>query len=214
MRGLVRNNFYSLGSNLQLSFVVATFLMFVPIVIGEETLIPMVLAIQSFIFIANSGSALNVDITSKWSNFEITLPVKRSDIVKARYISFSVLLLFGLFFSVITSIFTAFVFQTISVNTLASGIMFGVSLSLITAALMYPIMLKIGTEKNEIIIFICAGIAVGIYMLIVLMLSPFSNEAVPFREKPLVNIVCTISAVVLFYVSYFVSLAMYKRKEL
>lgn len=214
MKGLVRNNFYSLGSNLQLSFIVATFLMFVPIVIGVEIVIPMVLAVQSFIFIANSGSALNVDVTSKWSNFEITLPVKRSDIVKARYISFSVLLLCGLLFSTITSILAVFIFQTINSNIFVSGIVFGMSLSLITAALMYPIMLKVGTEKNEIIIFICAGVAVGIYMLIAFMVSPFANDTVAMLEKPLVNIVCIITAVVLFGASYFVSLAMYKRKEL
>ncbi len=214
MRGLVRNNFYSLGSNLQLSFLVAIFLMFVPAIIGNEMFIPMILAVQSFIFIANSASALTVDVTSKWSKFEITLPIKRSDIVKARYISFTILLLCGLLLSVITSIFTALVLQIFDFDLFLSGILFGVSLSLITAGLTYPIILKIGTEKSELIMFLCTAIAAGIFILIGVITSPFVNNSVKFFEKSLVNTTCTIVAILLFVVSYYISLAMYKRKEL
>ena len=136
----------------------------------------MVLAMQSFMFVANIGTALNTDVTSKWSNFEITLPVRRVDIVKARYLSFLILILCGVFMSALTSFLTVFVFKKLSADALIFGLSFGVSLSLLTSSFMYPIMLKIGTEKNEIIIFACAGIAAVLFLVVLRLAAPFARQ--------------------------------------
>ena len=101
-----------MGANLQLAFGISFVLVFIPLVSGEESIVSMVLAMQSFMFIANSGTALNTDVTSKWSNFEITLPVTRGDIVKARYISFLILILCGVFMSAFTSFLTCLLYTS------------------------------------------------------------------------------------------------------
>lgn len=214
MKGLLRNNFYSMGTNIQLSFVISLVLLFVPLVIGEENIIPMVLAMQSFMFIANIGTALNTDITTKWSNFEITLPIKRKDIINARYTSFLMLILCGVFMSVLTSVLCIFVFKTFSIDAIIFGLVFGISLSLLTSSIMYPIMLKIGTEKNEIIIFISAGIAVALFLIVLKISAPFVSDSFIINRKSLIGIIFTLFSVMVFIISYFVSLTMYKRKEL
>lgn len=214
MKGLLRNNFYSMGTNLQLAFGISFVLVFLPIVLARENIVVMVLAMQSFMFNANIGTALNIDITSKWSNFEITLPVKRSDIIKARYISFILLTLCGIFMSVLTSFFMFLVYESLSVDAIIFGFSFGVSLSLITSSLMYPIMLKIGTEKNEIIIFICAAVAVILFLRVLKIATPFVSDKFIIDGKALIGIIFLLISIGLFIISYFVSLTIYKKKEL
>lgn len=214
MKGLLRNNFYSMGTNLQLSFVISFVLIFIPLVLGEENIVPMVLSMQSFMFIANIGTALNTDITTKWSNFEITLPIKRKDIIKARYTSFLMLIMCGVFMSAVTSFLTAIVFETFTIDALIFGFAFGVSLSLLTSSFMYPIMLKFGTEKNEIIIFICAGIATALFLIVLKITAPFVSDNFIMNGKSLIGIIFTLVSIGVFILSYFVSLTMYKRKEL
>lgn len=214
MKGLLRNNFYSMGSNLQLSFGIAFVLIFVPLFIGEDNIVAMVLGMQSFMFIANIGTTLNTDITSKWSNFEITLPVKRNDIIAARYISFLVLILCGVVMSGFTSFLTVMIFEKMSIDIIIYGFAFGVSISLITSALMYPIMLKIGTEKNEMIIFICAGIAVALFLSVLRIAAPFVPRDIGISGRSVVGIISVVVSIVVFVLSYFVSRGMYQRKEL
>lgn len=214
MKGLVRNNFYSMATNLQLAFAIAFILIFAPSVLGDVRILSMVLAVQSFMFVANTGSALNVDITSKWSNFELAMPVRRRDIVTARYISFGLLTLLGIFMSALTLLLTAFVFKTLIADDLIFGFACGVSLSLITASLMHPIMLKFGTEKNELIICICAGIAAGLFFIVFRISRPFIPNNLMISRQSVVGLVFVVFAMILFIVSYMVSLAIYKRKEL
>lgn len=213
MKGLLRNNFYSMGANLQLAFAMALAFVFVPLVIGKESIVTIILAMQAFVFIANTGTALNMDMTSKWSNFEITLPVRRKDIIKARYISFMLLILCGIFMSALTSFLTVFVFGTLSIDTVIFGFAFGVSLSLVTSSFMYPIMLKIGTDKNELIVFISAGIAAALFHTALKIMTPFVPDNFIIDENSLIGIIFTLLSLGLFIVSYFVSLAIYKKKE-
>lgn len=214
MKGLLRNNFYSMSTNLQLSFFVAFVLIFFPMIISEKSIISVILAVQSCIFIVNIGTALNTDTTSKWSNFEITLPVKRNDIITARYISFLLLILCGILMSAITSILTVVVFKTVSINTIIFGFTFGISLSLLTASFMYPIMLKIGTEKNELIILICAAIAATLFRILLRFMTPFLPDNLIMNQNSLGGIILTVASMVVFILSYFVSRLIYQRKEL
>lgn len=216
MRGLLRNNFYTMGTNLQLAFGISFILMFVPIIVGDSV-ISMILGMQSFMFIANIGSALNIDVTSKWSRFEVTMPVKRNDIVKARYISFIILISCGVLMSTLTVLLSVSLLETITVDAITFGFSFGVSFSLITSSLMYPAMLKIGTEKNELIIFICAGIAVALFLLVLFAVSPLipiMPTSLSVGKQTIIGISFFMLAVIIFICSYFISLRMYKKKEL
>lgn len=214
MKGLVRNNFYSMETNLQLAFGISVILIFAPIIAGGESIFSIVLAIQSFIFVGNIGAALNVDVSSKWSNFELTMPVKRTDIVKAKYISFVFLILCGVFMSALTSLLSAFVIKTVSVDSIIWGVSFGVSLSFIATSLMYPAMLKLGTEKNELILMICAGLAATLIIFILKISIPFFSDNLIISRQSLAGLVSALFSIILFIISYVVSLTIYKRKDL
>ena len=116
--------------------------------------------------------------------------------------------------SAFTSFLTVFVFKKLSADALIFGLSFGVSLSLLTSSFMYPIMLKIGTEKNEIIVFACAGIATALFMVVLRLAAPFARQNSAISAKSLVGIIFALVSIGFFVISYFVSLGIYKRKEL
>ena len=88
MKGLIRNNFYSMGGGMKIAFLMSAVLMFIPLFTKDYKILTIVIAIQIFCFISNTGAALRADEVSKWNKFELTLPVKASTVVAAKYLSF------------------------------------------------------------------------------------------------------------------------------
>lgn len=211
MRGLIRNNFYSMENNIKMSFIIALFLTVVFFFVKHDAFIQMIIAMQLFIFIVNVGTSLHADVVSKWNKFERTLPIKYNDIIKAKYISFAILILLGIVMGSITTIYAYVTNGYSNVQSIFYGYEFGLTLSATTAGIMYPLMLKIGTEKNEMIMILSAIAAVGLLILLSAILKPLTGEM--NMKHPLVGIVSAIVAVVIFIASYFVSVKIYQHKE-
>lgn len=211
MRGLIRNNFYSMENNIKMSFIIALFLTVVSFFVKHDAFIQMIIAMQLFIFIVNVGTSLHADVVSKWNKFERTLPIKYNDIIKAKYISFAILILLGIVMGSITTIYAYVTNGYSNVQSIFYGYEFGLTLSATTAGIMYPLMLKIGTEKNEMIMILSAIAVVGLLILLSAILKPLTGEM--NMKHPLVGIVSAIVAVVIFIASYFVSVKIYQHKE-
>ena len=76
---------------------------------------------------------------------------------------------------------------------------------------MYPLVLKPGTEKNELILLLSTFGAIGMQLLLAAGLSKWTDGM--NMRHPLVEAVGTIAAILLFFVSYFVSVMIHKGKE-
>ena len=68
MKGLIRNNFYAMEGNLMISFIMAAALVFTPLFVKNATIYPMIIAVQVFLFVVNTGTALHADEVAKWNN--------------------------------------------------------------------------------------------------------------------------------------------------
>lgn len=211
MKGLIRNNFYSMENNIKISLILALFTAIVSFFVKHDAFIQMIIAMQLCIFIVNVGTSLHADVVSKWNKFELTLPVKYNDVIKAKYISFSMLILFGILMGSITAIYAYVTSVFSNVQSIFYGYEFGLTLSATTAGIMYPLMLKIGTEKNEMIIILSAIAAVGLQVLLSAVLTPLTGEM--NMKHPLVGTVSAAAALVTFVCSYFVSVNIYRHKE-
>lgn len=211
MKGLIRNNFYSMENNIKISFIVALFLAASTFFAKHSAFIQVVIAMQLFIFIANVGTSLHADVVSKWNKFELTLPVKCNDIIKAKYISFAILFLFGIMMGGITALSNFVTSGSSNMEAVLYGYTFGLTLSAATTAIMYPLMLKLGTEKNELIMILSAMVSIGLVVLAAGVLTPLTGEM--NMKHPLVGIVSMIVALVMFAGSYFVSIKIYRNKE-
>ena len=211
MNGLIRNNFYSMESNLKISFILAAVLIFSPLIINNIVIYPMIIAVQVFLFVVNTGTALHADEAAKWNKFELTLPIKRSTIIGAKYITFVILILFGLLMGLCTTLCINLSGQTWSFSSTLWGYEYGLVLSIISVSLMYPIVLRIGTEKNELVLILSAFAAIGFMYMVAVALSP-ATGGLNLRH-PLVGAVSISAAVLMFIISFVVSMNIHKNKE-
>lgn len=211
MKGLIRNNFYSMESNMKMAFVIAALLALTPLLVKNPVFLPMIIAIQIFVFVANTGTSLHADETAKWNKYEITLPIKRSTVIGAKYVTFAILIFCGLLMSVITFAFAGVSELVLNMNTIIWGYEYGVILAMTTTALMYPMMLKFGTEKSELIMLVSVGMVVGMMLFVAMILSGVTNGM--NMRHPLVGAVSVVVSVLLFIGSYFVSLWIQSKKE-
>lgn len=211
MKGLIRNNFYSMESNMKMAFVIAVLLALTPLLVKNPVFLPMIIAIQIFVFVANTGTSLHADETAKWNKYEITLPIKRSTVIGAKYVTFAILISCGLLMSVITFAFAGVSELVLNMNTIIWGYEYGIILAMTTTALMYPMMLKFGTEKSELIMLVSVGMVVGMMLFVAMILSGVTNGM--NMRHPLVGAVSVVVSVLLFIGSYFVSLWIQSKKE-
>lgn len=211
MRGLIRNNLYSMESNIVFAFVLSIFLAISSMFIKSSISTPLIIAVQIFLFVVNIGTSLRTDETSKWSKYEITLPVSRNTLVLAKYISIIILLLLGILMGSITVLLSQISGHPMTPSTMLRGFEYGLTLSFFSLAILYPLVLKLGTEKNELILLLATFGAIGMQLLLAACLSKWTDGM--NMRHPLVEAVGTIAAILLFFVSYFVSVKIHKRKE-
>lgn len=211
MNGLIRNNLYSMENSILIAFIISVFLAIVPFGGVNPTLFPMIISIQIFVFVVNIGTSLRADETAKWSKFELTLPIKRSNLVLAKYVSIIILILMGIVMGTATMVLSSYYDYSVSHSALVYGFEYGLTLSILSTSIMYPLSLKLGAGKSEIIFIISAFATIGIMLLIAAVLSTWT-EGMNLRH-PLVGAVSVIVAIVAFVLSYFVSVIIHNRKE-
>ena len=184
MKGLIRNNFYSMESNMGISFLIAAFLAATPLLLPDSNFIPRIISIQIFIFIVNTGTSLHADTVAKWNKYELTLPVERKEAILAKYISIAILILLGVLMGGITLIVSSAAGISLESSAVLSGYTYGLTLS---------------------------AISVGIMLLAAFVLSPWTEGM--NMHHPFVALIYTLSALVIFIASYFISVEIYQRKE-
>jgi ABC-type transport system involved in multi-copper enzyme maturation permease subunit len=198
-------------SNVKLTLGMALIMTLAPIFIRESSFIPTIMGVQIFLFVVYTGTSLQADESSKWSKFEITLPVKRKTIINAKYVSSIILIAIGVLISTLTAILSSITISNINTDFLVFGYCFGLTLSINTVAFMYPIILKIGAEKNELILLLACGFSLGVMLLTSFLLSLF-NHGIKF-SSPVVGITSVIVSVLLLVLSYFLSIQIHRKKE-
>ena len=211
MKGLIRNNLYSMENSILIAFIISVFLAIVPFGGVNPTLLPMIISIQIFVFVVNIGTSLRADETAKWSKFELTLPIKRSNLVLAKYVSIIILILMGIVMGTATMVLSSCYNYAADYSALVYGFEYGLTLSILSTSIMYPLSLKLGAGKSEIIFIMSAFATIGIMLLIAAVLSPWT-EGMNLRH-PLVGAVSVVVAIVAFVLSYFVSVIIHNRKE-
>ena len=211
MKGLIRNNLYSMENSILIAFIISVFLAIVPFGGVNPTLLPMIISIQIFVFVVNIGTSLRADETAKWSKFELTLPIKRSNLVLAKYVSIIILILMGIVMGTATMVLSSYYDYAVSHSALVYGFEYGLTLSILSTSIMYPLSLKLGAGKSEIIFIMSAFATIGIMLLIAAVLSPWT-EGMNLRH-PLVGAVSVVVAIVAFVLSYFVSVIIHNKKE-
>lgn len=217
MKGLIRNNFYSVGSTLKWTVVFCIFVNIVVIIgIGRfpniDGLLPILMLGQIGAFVGLTATALQKDNASKWSKYERTLPVKISDVVMARYISFLIFSVIGILLATVTVLlFSAVSNQSLNIERVGYGYSFGIVFTLLVPAFLYPLVLKYGADKSELMLMISVLITIGLFVGGSVIAIPYMNNLE--NANMIYRVTCIVISVVVFILSYFTSVHINKRKE-
>lgn len=213
MKGLLRNNLYATLSNAKVfSGFMILFGIFVVAVISQSLQIGYVM-IGIIGFSVNAIAITKNEFISKWGKYKLTLPVKRTDIVKSLFLNQIIWLLVGTFFVGI-EIGLSWLFhgcpfdQVIDVLTMFA---LGVSMSLFMGAIFFPLFYVGGEEKSEVFLVISLLCAFGIDFAIVSVVNDL-------LEPGIASIVCgavilIICSLLAFALSYPLTAKIFKKKE-
>lgn len=217
MTGLLKNNFYAAVSNIKVFAIVMTFSgAFVVAVDNDvQTLLIsyMLLSIIGFSF--SAVSCLQKENASKWAKYKLTAPVRRSDIVKSCYMIQILWLFAGIFFAAaglcLSIFFHGFPFDRATDILLLFTV--GIAVSLLMEAVFFPLFYFSGEEKSEVFLVVSLLCAIGLVMALVSVINWLFG---PEMSDPVIMISAAVIicvSLLLFVLSYFFTLKIFRRKE-
>lgn len=158
------------------------------------------------------STSISYDDMAKWDKFALTMPLKKKDIVRSKFILMIVLTVISLAIAVLaTAIIYAFnpsLLTSVNINPLSMlAVIF--ALGPLYGSLALPILYKFGSEKARyvmIFIMVLAGAAVlGIFMIfgnIIGSVNPIAATVLPLAVS-----------LVIMFISYKLSCRIYEKKE-
>lgn len=202
MKGLLKSNFFAVWINAKI------FLIFMVLMGIAVTIIPGPTLQMYFVIIGIVGSsaiaatAIGNEFSSKWGKYKLTLPVKRTDIVKSLYLN-------HLFWTIAG---TLFVGMATGLSYMLHGFTFdqsagvfslfilGISISIYMGAVFIPLIYLTKEDKTVVFLIISLVCAVGI-------------SAMFFNIPVFGNTIIIVCAILLFALSYLLTRSVFKRKE-
>lgn len=218
MRGLLRNNLYGVMENIKIVFAFIAVMGIVLLFSGEATLLNIFSLLTAPIVAILTISCLRKESASKWCKYKLTLPIKKTEIIKSQYVSHVFWSLIGIV------IVAAFMLITVLIHgnqyfyygfrdaiTLVLG---GGVLAILIGAVSFPLYYLWGAERTEVILVLSVLFSVGAIIglsILVNILSGSRNVSNTVYYISLI-IISAITAIT-FLLSYFCTCHIFKRKE-
>ncbi len=217
MKGLIRNNIYTVAGSLKLT-IIMSLLTTLAISIGvffdyiDYSIIHIVVLAQITGASGLTGTAFQQDIKYKWSKFELTLPVTKKDIIRARYISFLFYLLIGVATAILTTFIGWRLTPDIDFERIGFSFSFGIVFGLLLPSFIYPLNLLFGEDKADTTFFISILLSMGLFLGSSLLIGPFVQnvESIDFYFRA----VWIVISIAIYMFSYMFSVWFYNSKEI
>ena len=202
MKGLFKNNFLAVWTNVKI-FLLFMFAMGIVV-----TIIPNQTWQMYFIIIGIAGLAVNAatviknEFSSKWGKYKLILPVKRIDIVKSLYINHLLWIMIGVFFVGII-IALSYLLHGVPFEQfegISGVVVIGISISLTMGAIFIPMIYLAGEDKTIVFLIISLLCAVGI-------------AAMLFNIPLFGSFILIGCSILLFIVSFPLTVSIFKKKE-
>ncbi len=216
MKGLIRNNFYMLGGSLKSVLITCLVGVIISAVSGIFTsnsiIISGIIGMQLGGFGGLAGTAIQKDSVSRWNRFELTMPLCRTDVIKAKFISYLLYVAIGVVFSLTSILMVYLTSGGINLERVGIGYTFGLGFALCIPAILTPMVLIFGSDKNETLLFIAIILSIGLFFgyatLIYQLLGNIPNINLILRGSYLA--LCAL----IYLSSFIISLCIYRKKEI
>ena len=180
MKGLLKNNLYTVWANVKVFSVFMLILgIFVTAVRSQSFQISYVMiGIVGFSVSAIVG--VKNEYASKWGKYKLTLPVKRTDIVKSLFLNQIIWMLIGILFTGIVMGLSWLLHgcpfdQPVDALTLAA---LGVSISLFMGAMFFPLFYLGGAERSDVFLVMTLLCAFGIDLAIITAINELLDPGI------------------------------------
>ena len=202
MKGLFRNNFFAVWINAKVFLIFMLLFAIVVTIIPEQTLQMYFIMIGIVGFSVIAATAIGNEFSLKWGKYKLTLPVKRTDIVRSLFLN-------QIFWTIVGTLFTgivtglSYMIQGFSFDQflgIFSLFILAVSISFFMGAVFIPMIYLTGEDKIVVFLIISLFCAVGI-------------AAMLFNIPLFGNVIIITCALMLFAVSYPLTISIFKRKE-
>lgn len=202
MKGLFRNNFFAVWINAKVFLIFMLLFAIVVTIIPAQTLQMYFIMIGIVGFSVIAATAIGNEFSLKWGKYKLTLPVKRTDIVRSLFLN-------QIFWTIVGTLFTGIVtglsymiqgFSFDQFSGIFSLFILAVSISFFMGAIFIPMIYLTGEDKIVVFLIISLFCAVGI-------------AAMLFNIPLFGNVIIITCALLLFAVSYPLTISIFKRKE-
>ena len=202
MKGLFRNNFFAVWINAKVFLIFMLLFAIVVTIIPEQTLQMYFIMIGIVGFSVIAATAIGNEFSLKWGKYKLTLPVKRTDIVRSLFLNQIFWIIVGTLFTVIASVLSYMIhgFSFDQFPGIFSLFILAVSISFFMGAIFIPMIYLTGEDK--IVVF-----------LIISLFCAVSIAAMLFNIPLFGNAIIITCALMLFAVSYPLTISIFKRKE-
>lgn len=202
MKGLFRNNFFAVWINAKVFLIFMLLFAIVVTIIPVQTLQMYFIMIGIVGFSVIAATAIGNEFSLKWGKYKLTLPVKRSDIVRSLFLNQIFWIIVGTLFTGIASGLSYMIhgFSFDQFSGIFSLFILAVSISFFMGAIFIPMIYLTGEDKIVVFLIISLFCAVGI-------------AAMLFNIPLFGNAIIITCALMLFAVSYPLTISIFKRKE-
>ena len=202
MKGLFRNNFFAVWINAKVFLIFMLLFAIVVTIIPEQTLQMYFIMIGIVGFSVIAATAIGNEFSLKWGKYKLTLPVKRTDIVRSLFLNQIFWIIVGTLFTGIASGLSYMIhgFSFDQFSGIFRLFILGISISFFMGAIFIPLIYLTGEDKIVVFLIISLFCAVGI-------------AAMLFNIPLFGNVIIITCALLLFAVSYPLTISIFKRKE-
>lgn len=202
MKGLFRNNFFAVWINAKVFLIFMLLFAIVVTIIPAQTLQMYFIMIGIVGFSVIAATAIGNEFSLKWGKYKLTLPVKRTDIVRSLFLNQIFWIIVGTLFTGIASGLSYMIhgFSFDQFSGIFSLFILAVSISFFMGAIFIPMIYLTGEDKIIVFLIISLFCAVGI-------------AAMLFNIPLFGNVIIITCALLLFAVSYPLTVSVFKRKE-
>lgn len=220
MKGLIRNNFYTIDQILKVLIGMMLFsLLFVIFATFYAEQMPNAAQFTDISMLATIGAFSSVSLEmlkneamSKWSKFELTTPVTKADVITARYITYTLFTLIAIAFLTLGFVIPMFFGQEFDSYWYTYYLAMLFCFNFLSPAISHPLIVKFGVDKGILIFMLSTMLSLAFFVAPPLIFTDFiasiPNHDAVYRVT--ISGICLIA----FGLSYVVSKKMYVNKDL
>lgn len=206
MKALILKDLYVLFNQKKILISLTAIFVFMSFYFEDPGLL---LTFLTLLCIIEINSSLTYDETSKWNRFANTLPIKRTEIVKSKYVLSLIFIVLVVIISLPVFLISNAVTNSFTINEIFSIFCIIISGLLFILSIIFPVFIKFGIQTGRIVLM--ATVLIPFVGINIVSNGTFFNGIFELLNN--IRLFIPLFLIVMFYISYKLSVKLYEKKE-